>query len=152
MELERLIASRGGLGSAPCTLSDVRIYSTNWAKEIRHFHKHGWNLPIPLYEADEPLRVLISELGAAAEQECQALIAQSDIMSKLAGDAQSRAARRLLLLERQPNSETAQTIETAVTALLSDPTQAAPAERQMQTRRKIPKLPPTSGESHEQSD
>ena len=104
---------------------------TNWAKEIRHFHKHGWKLPIPLYGADDPVHVRLSELGAAAEQECQALIAQSDIMSKPAGDGQSRAARRLLRHEWQPNSETAQAIEAAVAQLLSDPAQAALAGRQM---------------------
>ena len=104
---------------------------TNWAKKIRHFEKHGWKLPIPRYDAGDPLHVCLSELGATAEQECQALVAQSDIMSKPAGDAQSRAARRLLRHEWQPNSETAQDIEAAVAELLSDPAQAALAEQQM---------------------
>ena len=107
---------------------------TNWAKEIRHFHKHGWKLPIPRYDAGDPLHVSLSELGATAEQECQALIVSSDIMSKPAGDAQSREARRLLRHEWQPNSEVAQDIESAVAQLLSDPAQAALAERQMQKR------------------
>ena len=106
---------------------------TNWAKEIRHFHKHGWKLPIPRYEASDPLHVQLSELGATAKQECLELIAQSDIMTKPPGDAQSRAARRLLRHEWQPNSATAQDIEAAVAQLLSDPTQATLAERQMQT-------------------
>ena len=105
--------------------------TTNWAKEIRSFDKNGWKLPIPRYDTDDPLHVRLSELGATAEQECQALIAQSDIMSKAAGDAQSRAARRLLRHEWQPNSTTAQDIEVAVAELLSDPAQAALAERQM---------------------
>ena len=52
-------------------------------------------------------------------------------MSRPAGDAQSRAARRLLRHEWQPNSETAQAIEASVAQLLSDPAQAALAERQM---------------------
>ena len=104
---------------------------TNWAKEIRHFHKHGWKLPIPRYDANDPLHVRLSELGATSEQECHALIAQSDIPKQPAGDAQSRAARRLLRHEWQPNSKTAQAIETAVTQLLTDPTQAALAEGQM---------------------
>ena len=104
---------------------------TNWAKEIRHFHKHGWKLPIPRCHADDPLHVRLSELGATAEQECQALIAQSDIRSKPAGDAQSRAARRLLRHEWQPDSATAQAIEHGVAQLLSDPTQAALAAQQM---------------------
>ena len=104
---------------------------TNWAKEIRHFHKHGWKLPIPRYEVGDALHVRLSELGKAAEQECAALIADSDIMSKPAGDAQSRAARRLLRHEWQTESETARMIELSVAKLLSDQTQAALAERQM---------------------
>ena len=106
---------------------------TNWAKKIRHFQKHGWKLPIPRYDADDSLHVRLGELGAAAEQECAALIAASDIMANPPGDAQSRAARRLLRHEWQANSETAQAIEKAVAQLLSDPAQAALAERQMQT-------------------
>ena len=98
----------------------------------RHFQKQGWKLPIPCYDAEEPLHVQLSELGATAEQECRELIAQSDIMSKPAGDAQSRAARRLLRHEWQPTSETAQDIEVAVAQLLSDPAQAELAEQQMQ--------------------
>ena len=104
---------------------------TNWAKEIRHFHKHGWKLPIPRYDEGESLHVRLSELGATAEQECQAIIDESDIMSRPAGDAQSRAARRLLRHEWQPNSATAQAIEDAVGRLLSDPVQSALAARQM---------------------
>ena len=50
---------------------------TNWAKEIRDFHKHGWKLPIPRYDAGESLHVRLSELGALAESECAALIAGS---------------------------------------------------------------------------
>ena len=103
---------------------------TNWAKEIRHFHKHGWKLPIPIYD-DDPLHVLLGELGATAEEECHALIAQSDIMSKPAGDAQSRAARRLLRHEWQPTSVTALDIEADVAELLGDPAQAALAHRQI---------------------
>ena len=73
------------------------------------------------YSFTPPSVSWFSELGATAEQECQVLIAQSDIMSKPAGDAQSRAARRLLRHEWQPTSPTAQAIETAVAELLSDP-------------------------------
>ena len=97
----------------------------------RHFHKHGWKLPIPRYDAGDPLHVRLSELGKAAEQECAALIANSDIPTKSAGDSQSRASRRLLRHEWQPNSKTAQGIEAAVAELLSDPAQAALADRQM---------------------
>ena len=97
----------------------------------RDFEKHGWKLPIPRYDANDPLHVRLSELGATAEKECQALIATSNIMSKPAGDAQSREARKLLRHEWQPNSATAQDIEAAVAELLSDPAHAALAEQQM---------------------
>ena len=106
--------------------------TTNWAKKIRDFEKHGWKLPIPRYDTSDPLHVRLSELGATAEQECAALVANSDIMSKLAGDGQSRAARKMLRHEWQPNSATAQAIEVAVAQLLSDPAQAELAEQQMQ--------------------
>ena len=106
--------------------------TTNWAKKIRDFEKHGWKLPIPRYDTSDPLHIRLSELGTTAEQECQALIANSEIPTKPAGDAQSSAARKMLRHEWQPMSDTAQAIEVAVTELLSDPDQAALAERQMQ--------------------
>ena len=99
----------------------------------RHFHKHGWKLPIPRYDASDPLHVHLSELSKAAESECAALIANSDIPTKPAGDAQSRSARKMLRHEWQLLSATAQAIESTVAELLSDPAQAALAERQMQT-------------------
>ena len=105
--------------------------TTNWSKKIRDFHKHAWKLPIPRYDANDPLHIRLSELGATAEQECAALVANSDIPTKPAGDTQSRAARRLLRHEWQPTSVTAQAIEAAVAKLLSDPAQAALAQRQM---------------------
>ena len=37
--------------------------TTNWAKKIRDFQKHGWKLPIPRYDASEPLHFRLSELG-----------------------------------------------------------------------------------------
>ena len=104
---------------------------TNWSKKIRHFQKHGWKLPIPRYHASNPLHVRLNELGKTAEQECAAIITNSGIMSKPAGDAQSREARRLLRHEWQPNSEAAQNIEAAVAELLNNPAHAALAKRQM---------------------
>ena len=98
----------------------------------RDFHKHGWKLPIPRYEPKNPLHVRLSELGKAAEQECQALIDQSGIMSNPPGDNQSRAARRLLRHEWQPNSKITHAIEAAVAKLLSDPKQAELAKQQME--------------------
>ena len=98
----------------------------------RHFQRQGWKLPIPRYEPGNPLHVRLSKLGKAAEQECKALIANSDIPTKPAGDSQSRAARRLLRHEWQPSSKTAQAIEAAVAKLLSDPKQAELAKQQME--------------------
>ena len=98
----------------------------------RDFEKHGWKLPIPRYDANEPLHVRLSERGKTAEQECAALVANSDIPTKPAGDAQSRAARKMLRHEWQPISTTALAIEAAVAELLSDPAQAALAKRQME--------------------
>ena len=105
--------------------------TTNWAKKIRDFEKHGWKLPIPRYDTSDPLHVHLSKLGATAEAECEALIVGSDIREQPAGDAQSRGARKMLRHEWQPLSATAQAIEVAVAELLSDPDQAALAERQM---------------------
>ena len=104
---------------------------TNWAKKIRDFHKHGWKLPIPRYDASDVLHVQLAQLGTTAEQECRELIAKSDIMAKGPGKAQSDAARKLLRHQWQPNSSTAQAIEADVAQLLSDPAQAALAEWQM---------------------
>ena len=105
--------------------------TTNWAKKIRNFQKLGWKLPIPRYDAADPLHARLSELGKAAEQECAAIIANVDILTKPPGDAQARAARQLLRHDWQPNSETARAIEASVAQLLGDPAQAALAERQM---------------------
>ena len=109
-------------------------YMTRGLYGARDFHKHGWKLPIPRYDSNDPLHVRLSELGETAEQECQALIAESDIPTKPAGDAQSRAARKMLRHEWQPNSAVAQAIEAAVAELLSDPAQAALAKRQMDSK------------------
>ena len=104
---------------------------TNWAKKIRSFEKHGWKLPIPRYDAGDPRHIKLSALGQAAGLECAALIADSDIPTRPAGDPQSRAARKLLRHQWQPHSAVAQDIEAAVSQLLSDPAQAALAQRQM---------------------
>ena len=100
----------------------------------RDFEKHGWKLPIPRYDAGDPLHVRLSQLGKAAEQECATIIANSDILIKPAGDAQSRAARSLLRHQWQPNSATPQAIEAAIAKLLSDPAQAKLAKHQMSNK------------------
>ena len=98
----------------------------------RHFTNNPWRaIPIPRYDATDSLHVRLSELGGTTEQECKALIVQSDIFSKPAGDAQSRSARQLLRHHWRLTSATARTIEAAVAELLSDPAQATLAEQQM---------------------
>ena len=110
----------------------AEIFMAKGLYGARDFHKHGWKLPIPRYNASDSLHLQLSELGKAAEQECTTLISKNGILSKTPGDAQSRAARSLLRHEWQPNSKTAQAIETAVAKLLSDPKQAELAEQQME--------------------
>ena len=97
----------------------------------RDFEKHGWKLPIPRYESKDSLHLRLSKLGKTAEQECEAHIAKSDIHTKQAGDAQSRAARQTIRHDWQPNSKIAKDIENAVAQLLKAPKQAALAKRQM---------------------
>ena len=109
----------------------AETFMTKGLYGARDFHKHGWKLPIPRYDATEPLHLQLSELGASAEQQCAGLIANSDIPSNPPGNTQSRAARSLLHHEWQPNNTTAQAIEAAVTKLLTDPAQAKLAEQQM---------------------
>ena len=109
----------------------AETFMTKGLYGARDFHKHGWKLPIPRYDAGDSLHVHLSELGATAEQECAALIAKSDIPSNPRGNTQSRAARSLLRHKWQPNSATAQPIEAAVARLLTDPAQAKLAEQQM---------------------
>ena len=121
--------------------------SSNWASSAgsgaaslrsplsrRLGHPISLNVQFPRHDASEPLHVRLSELGETAEQECEAIIANSDIPNQPAGDAQSRAARKLLRHEWQPNSKVAQDIEATVAQLLSDPAQAALAERQMDSK------------------
>ena len=121
-----LINSSAALAAATAPFMPKGLYGP------RHFEKHGWKLPIPRYNPSDPLHVHLSELGKTAEQECTVRIADSDIPTKPAGDAQSRAARKMLRHEWQPLSATAQDIEAAVANLLSDPAQAALAKRQME--------------------
>ena len=111
----------------------AEMFMTKGLYGARDFHKHGWKLPIPRYDASVALHARLSELGKAAEQECQDLIDQSGIMSNTPGDNQSRAARRMLRHQWQPNSKTAQSIEATVAKLLSDPEQALLAKQQMET-------------------
>ena len=55
----------------------AEIFMTQGLYGARDFHKHGWKLPIPRYDASDPLHLLLSELGATAQQECEALMPKS---------------------------------------------------------------------------
>ena len=92
--------------------------ATNWAKEIRHLHKHLWKLPILEYEASNENHAELSRLGRTAEQECKALL---DKLVALNGEGwlTSSNARSNLRNGWQPGSPTAQAIEEAVRELLA---------------------------------
>ena len=88
--------------------------TTNWKKEIRDLHKHLWKLPIPAYDPNEQTHADLSSLGKRATVEAQTIIA------KLGPPAPSvTKARSILRHEWQPNSSTAQDIETGVKQMLS---------------------------------
>ena len=44
---------------------------TNWAKEIRHLHKHLWKLPIPEFDSKDKLHSKLARLGQKAEKEAR---------------------------------------------------------------------------------
>ena len=43
-----------------------KFTTANWAGNTRHLHKHLWKLPIPEFDADDPLHAEISDAGRAA--------------------------------------------------------------------------------------
>ncbi len=104
----------------------------------RDLHKHLWKLPIPRYDSNNQLHVWLSQLGETAQPECDAMLAESDILGKPAGGAQSEPARQLLRHGWRQSSTTAQSIERKVGELLNDPAQAALAERQMEEAKHVP--------------
>ena len=85
--------------------------TTNWARKIRHLHKHLWKLPIPEYDADDESHARISNLGKAAVAEARAVIDGLDAVN-------DRTARQAMRHRWQAESETARAIETAVGELL----------------------------------
>ncbi len=80
----------------------------------RHLHKHLWKLPIPAYDPNDADHANLSRLGKRAAVEAENVIAGL-------GDPVPSVtkARSVLRHEWQPNSVTAQNIETAVQQLLS---------------------------------
>ena len=92
--------------------------ATNWAKEIRHLHKHLWKLPIPEYDASNEKHVHLSRLGRKAEQECKALLDKL-VALNVEDWLTSSNARSNLRNRWQPGSLTAQAIEEAVGELLA---------------------------------
>ena len=88
--------------------------TTNWKKEIRDLHKHLWKLPIPEYDPKNTDHVNLSRLGRRAAVEAEKVIA--GLGDPVPSVTKARSALRH---EWQPNSATAQDIETAVQQLLS---------------------------------
>ena len=86
---------------------------TNWNKEIRDLHKHLWKLPIPSYDPNDASHVDLSRLGRNAATEAEKAVAGLG-----SAPLSVTKARAVLRHEWQPNSSTAQDIETAVQQLL----------------------------------
>ena len=80
----------------------------------RHLHKHLWKLPIPEYDPNNADHADLSDLGSRAAIEAEKVIAA--LGEPLPSVTK---ARSVLRHEWQPNSATAQDIETAVQQLLS---------------------------------
>ena len=64
---------------------------TNWAKEIRHLHKHLWKLPIPEFDPKNKLHAKLAKLGEEAEKEAKERI---DEMEKELGHSPTDDAGR----------------------------------------------------------
>ena len=79
----------------------------------RHLHKHLWKLPIPAYDPNDARHADLSGLGRRATVEAQTVIAGLG-----SAPLSVTKARAVLRHEWQPNSSTAQDIETAVQQLL----------------------------------
>ena len=81
----------------------------------RHLHKHLWKLPIPEFDADDPLHVEISEAGrAAAAGAAQRL---SDLRAQRGDDVSVTIVRRELRAWLRTSPEGA-AVEAAVGRLL----------------------------------
>ncbi len=88
--------------------------TTNWKREIRDLHKHLWKLPIPAYDPNDLSLTDLARLGRDAATEAEQVIA--DLGTTPPSVTKARAVLRH---QWQPNSPTAQQIETAVNQLLS---------------------------------
>lgn len=86
---------------------------TNWARKIRHLHKHLWKLPIPEYDPNDTDHVNLSRLGRRATVEARTIITNLGTPPPTV-----RKAREVLRHDWQPNSPTAQAIEIAVKKML----------------------------------
>lgn len=80
----------------------------------RHLHKHLWKLPIPEYDPNDSDHADISRLGKRAATE-----AENMITGLVDPNMSVTKARSILRHQWQPNSRTAQAIETAVQQLLA---------------------------------
>ena len=92
-----------------------KFTTANWAGNTRHLHKHLWKLPIPEFDADDPLHVEISEAGkAAATGAAQQL---SDLRAQRGNDVSVTIVRRELRAWLRTSPEGA-AVEGAVGRLL----------------------------------
>ena len=92
--------------------------ATNWAREIRHLHKHLWKLPIPEYDGGDERHTRLSMLGREAAEECRVLLDELIELNEKDWLTVEKA-RSNLRNGWQPGSSTAQAIETEVQALLA---------------------------------
>ena len=99
------------------TLADaVNKYTTpNWAGNTRDLHKHLWKLPIPEFDADDPLHVEISEAGKAAAAGADQRL--SELRAERGGDVSVTIVRRELRAWLRKSAEGA-AVEGAVGLLL----------------------------------
>ena len=80
----------------------------------RDLHKHLWKLPIPEYDSNDSDHADLSRLGKRAANEAEKMIT-----GLVDPNMSVTKARSILRHQWQPNSRTAQTIETAVQQLLA---------------------------------
>ena len=101
--------------NSECLAVAVNPYTTpNWAGKVRDLHKHLWKLPIPEFDAGDPLHAAISEAGrAATEGAARELAALRQTRPKLTVTVARRELRKWLRV-----SEEGTAVEEAVQRLL----------------------------------
>ena len=99
-----------------CLADAVNTFTTpNWAGRTRDLQKHLWKLPIPEFDADDPLHVEISEAGRAAAAGAARQL--SDLRAQRGDDVSVTIVRRELRAWLRTSPEGA-AVEAAVGRLL----------------------------------